>query len=187
MNQEQGGMQLQQNVYVQQDPSNGLGVAGFIVSLVGILTCGLLCPIGLLLSFFGLFKPPRGFAAAGAVIGTIGSLWLSFFGFTLVIGFLGLASVATQVETEAAIAEAVKKIEAHKTERGSLPDSESGQEVIAGLKDGWDNELRYERGSDAEFEVTSAGFDGTFDTADDVSTADSSREPQRTSQVLPPE
>lgn len=41
-------------VVVGQPQSNGLGAAGFIVSLVGFPTCGLLSPIGLLLSFLAL-------------------------------------------------------------------------------------------------------------------------------------
>ena len=79
-------------VAVKQEPSNGMGISGFIVSLVGLLTCGFLCPLGLLLSFLGLFKPPRGLAIAGTVIGAVGSAWLVFFGFALVIGLLGLGS-----------------------------------------------------------------------------------------------
>jgi len=77
----------------RQSQSNGLGIAGFIVSLVGWLTCGLLCPVGLILSVIGLFKQPRGMAIAGSVIGGFGSLFLVFFGFALTVGLLGLKSV----------------------------------------------------------------------------------------------
>ena len=45
--------------------TNGLGLAGFIVSLVGICSGGVLSPIGLVLSIVGLFREPRGFAIAG--------------------------------------------------------------------------------------------------------------------------
>ena len=46
-----------QNVYVDAPPTNGLGTAGFVVSLAGLLcTAGFLSPVGLLLSFFALFK-----------------------------------------------------------------------------------------------------------------------------------
>src|SRR5690348_9132833 len=61
------------HVFVNAQPTNGLGLAGFITSLVGIVTCGVIAPIGLVLSLFGLMKPPRGFAIAGTIIGLIGS------------------------------------------------------------------------------------------------------------------
>src|SRR4051794_20572043 len=71
-------------------PTNGLGIAGFVVSLVGlILTGGILCPIGLLLSLFALFRRPRGFAIAGFIIGIIGSLAL-----IAVLAFFGLMGFA---------------------------------------------------------------------------------------------
>src|SRR3954447_25698103 len=56
---------------VNAPPTNGLGLAGSITSLVGIVTCGVLSPVGLLLSLIGLLKSPRGFAVAGTVLGLI--------------------------------------------------------------------------------------------------------------------
>lgn len=56
--------------------TNGLGTAGFIVSLVGFLSCGFLSPIGLVLSLIALGRQPRGLAIAGFVLGLIGSIWL---------------------------------------------------------------------------------------------------------------
>jgi len=62
----------------QRPPSNGLGVAGFVVSLVGVVaTCGALAPVGLLLSLVAMFKKPRGFAFAGVVLGLIGTVQIS--------------------------------------------------------------------------------------------------------------
>lgn len=74
---------VHQTIVIQQAPSNGLGTSGFVISLIGFLTCGLLCPLGLLLSFFGLFKPPRGQAIAGTILGSLGSLWLFVFGIAI--------------------------------------------------------------------------------------------------------
>ena len=88
------------NVVVQPAPTNGLGIAGFIVSLVGFLSCGLLSPIGFLLSLVGLTKQPRGFAIAGAIIGAIGTLWLFLFGFAMIVALLGLSSAARQIQQE---------------------------------------------------------------------------------------
>lgn len=58
----------------QPQQSNGLGVAGFVISLIGLLLCGgFLCPLGLLLSFIAMFKEPRGMAVAGFLIGLLGT------------------------------------------------------------------------------------------------------------------
>ena len=46
-------------VVVTHPPSNTMGIAGFITSLLGIVSCGVLSPIGLILSVIGLFKQPR--------------------------------------------------------------------------------------------------------------------------------
>lgn len=85
-----------QQVIVQQAASNGLGTAGFVLSLVGLLTCGFLCPLGFLFGLLGMFKPPRGLAIAGTVIGALGSLWLAFFGFALVAGLFGFGSAVNE-------------------------------------------------------------------------------------------
>lgn len=53
--------------------NNSLGVAGLIVSIAGFFTCGMLSPIGLLLSLVGLLKAPRGAAIAGSILGFFGS------------------------------------------------------------------------------------------------------------------
>jgi len=84
-------------VVMKPQPSNSLGLAGFIVSLAGlVVSCGLLCPVGLLLSAVALFKRPRGFALAGFILGLIGSLWLIaafVFGlFAVVLAMLGIAA-----------------------------------------------------------------------------------------------
>ena len=54
------------NVVVQQQPTNSLGLAGLVLSIIGWLTCGLLCIPGAFVSFLGLFsKAPKGLAIAG--------------------------------------------------------------------------------------------------------------------------
>jgi hypothetical protein len=50
--------------YVETKQSNTLGVVGFVLSV----TC-CLAPLGFLLSLIAVFKPPRGFAIAGLLIG----------------------------------------------------------------------------------------------------------------------
>ena len=70
---------VQQHVIIQQmaSPSNGMGTAGFVLGLLGILTSwfivgGGLCLFGLIFSFDGLFKSPRGLAIAGLILSLLG-------------------------------------------------------------------------------------------------------------------
>ncbi|HMN40185.1 MAG TPA: hypothetical protein PKE29_05020 [Phycisphaerales bacterium] len=73
-------------------PTNGLGTAGFIVSLVGLMgTCGVLSPLGMVFSFIALFKRPRGLAIAGFILGLIGSIWLVVAVFVIGIGVIAAA------------------------------------------------------------------------------------------------
>lgn len=93
-------MANEQQVVLMKSESNSLGLAGFILSLIGFFSCGLLSPIGLILSFFGLFKPPRGLAIAGFILGLIGSILLLVmlvFGlFAVVLSAAGLEQAATR-------------------------------------------------------------------------------------------
>ena len=145
-------------------PSNGLGTAGFVVSLVGIPTCGIISPIGLILSLVALRKQPKGLAIAGSIIGGLGSLWLPFFGVAIVAG---IPVVGEMVETQVILVDAAERIEAARTPDGSPPDAAAGAALIADTKDAWGHDLRYET-SDGDFVVRSAGLDGKFGTADDM-------------------
>ena len=90
-----------------QPDENGLGLASFIVSILGLVSAGILSPVGAVMGLIAIRREPRGFAIAGLVIGLVGSIWiclvsalfLAFFG---VMG-VGLASmvmslVYTQIE-----------------------------------------------------------------------------------------
>jgi hypothetical protein len=72
----------------QRQGSNVLGIVGFILSTLGLIVCcvpfvGFIGTIGLILCFIALFRPPRGFAIAGTIIGIIATifavLWLVAF------------------------------------------------------------------------------------------------------------
>ena len=74
--------------------SNGLGTAGFVLSLIAFFVCWIpvidfvVWFLGALFSFIGIFKKPRGLAIAGLVISFIGIIiLLAFFG-----AIIGLAS-----------------------------------------------------------------------------------------------
>jgi hypothetical protein len=149
--------------------SNGLGVAGFIVSLVGIFTAGILCPIGLLLSLLALFRSPRGFAIAGVFVGLLGTLilaaWLAFFG---ILGFTCLNFSKPMLVTSGAIDNAHRKIDIYQaTHNHQFPDAITANGLIAEFHDGWGRPLHYiPRGFG--YAVRSDGADGVTGTEDDL-------------------
>ena len=57
---------------------NGIGTAGFILALIGLIFCWvpvldyILWFLGFLFSFIGVFKKPRGLSIAGLIISCIG-------------------------------------------------------------------------------------------------------------------
>ena len=61
-------------VVVEGNRSNGLGTAGFIIALLGLVFCWvpfvdfILWFLGFLFSFIGMFKSPRGLAIAGFIL-----------------------------------------------------------------------------------------------------------------------
>ena len=160
-------------VYVQSAPapSNGLGVAGFITSIVGIVTCGLLCPIGLILSFIALFRRPRGFAVAGFIVGIVGSmipLVVFLVWGAAVFAMVGLAAVVTSLKTAVSMSTAEDRIHSVYAEHSSLPTDDDGTTMINDLPDQWDHAMRFHRLSPSEYEIRSAGADGVFETPDDI-------------------
>jgi hypothetical protein len=75
---------MEDNITVQKG-KNGLGIAGFIVSLIGLILSWIpvvnivgivLCGIGFLLSFIGLFlkNKKKGLAIVGILLGIAGSI-----------------------------------------------------------------------------------------------------------------
>ena len=143
--------------------TNGLGIGGFVVSLVGILTCGVISPIALILSLVALRRQPRGFAIAGTVIGGVGTLMVAGFA----VAFLAFPEIKQVFETSFAMYKAHTVIESHRGENDALPSDEEGNRLIEDLADGWGNPLRYELDGET-FMVRSAGPDGEFGTPDDI-------------------
>jgi hypothetical protein len=74
-------------IIVQEKKGNGVGTAGFVLALIGLIFCWvpavnwILWILGAILSIVGCFKEPRGLAIAGVVI--------SFIGLILIIAVLG--------------------------------------------------------------------------------------------------
>lgn len=71
---------------------NGIGTAGFILALIGLIFCWvpildwILWFLGVLFSFIGVFKKPRGLAITGLII--------SFIGVIIIITVIGAVAAA---------------------------------------------------------------------------------------------
>lgn len=89
-----------QPIIINQQSSNGIGTAGFVISLVTLLLGWIpvfgwvLWVIGLILSAVGMTKKPRGLAIAGLVISLIGIVFLLVI-FGAIVSAVGLATTAT--------------------------------------------------------------------------------------------
>ncbi len=164
-----------QTYFYQPPQANSLGVAGFVVSLSGMIVClGLICPIGLVLSLIALTMSPRGYAIAGCIIGLLGSI-LGALTILVVSGVIGnglfFNPYFSQSQTSLAIDSASYDIDTHFTNNNStLPDEPSGNTLISAYTDEWGNALKYEPtpGSTTDYAITSPGEDGLFATSDDM-------------------
>jgi hypothetical protein len=163
-------------VVVQQvGRTNGLGIAGFIVSLLGLLgTCGLLSPVGLLLSFIAMFKAPRGFAIAGVVLGLIGSILA-----IIAVFFIGLATIGAAVGIGTALKPAKATMDMLVLARDVQDQLDNGNPMPPDLKslpgvrshqlqDPWGHPYHLVAKKNNEFQIASDGPDGKAGTSDDV-------------------
>ncbi len=152
-----------------QAQSNGLGVAGFVVSLVGLCpTCALIPAVGLTLSLFGLRKRPRGFAIAGVVIGAFG-LCVTLLIYAMVYALLsGATSPEFEVKIEFMLIQA--KLSEQTSKAGSLPKSLGSLGLPSSfIEDPWDNPYVYAVDpSGTSFTLSSSGPDGIPGNSDDL-------------------
>lgn len=154
---------------------NGLGIAGFVVSLVGLLfgffTCGLVPLVGTVLSAVGLRKEPRGLAIAGLVLGVIGLITTPLLGIGLMVPALNKAHQhAEQVKAASQTAQVGRDVLAATQRQGKLPAS-AAQAVsdTALLTDPWGGTIILRpTGTGDGFHVVSPGKDGIIDTPDDI-------------------
>ncbi|MEZ6318575.1 MAG: type II secretion system protein GspG [Phycisphaerales bacterium] len=166
-----------QTVVIHRAPSNGLGVAGFVISLLGLLMCGLIAPLGMLLSFIAMFKKPNGLAIAGFIIGLIGSVWILVL--VVLVGIMGMAVVGAGVagalgmsSLEVAIDQAMiaQQVDAYRQNNGHVPSTLGilglDQET---LDDPWGKPYRYAPDATGDgYSLSSDGPDGVEGTADDI-------------------
>lgn len=160
-------------------PSNGVGLAGFICSLVGLLVCLPLAPVGLVLSIFGLRREPRGFAIAGLVLGLLGTLpviafivLIAFMGGIMAAGGAVLASLgAGQLGATLEMGQIAAELIQQRQRQGSYPAdlaalAASDPDLV---EDPWGSPYRYTLSADAKsFTLTSDGPDKAPGTPDDV-------------------
>lgn len=152
---------------------NLMGAWGFGISLFGLLfTFGLLCPLGFLISFFGMFSPKRGLAMAGLILGGLGSLFVA-----AGIGTLAIAAntfhhyrveVPKIAKTHDVLNTACVEIETYRQENGNLPEGIEGNKLVLKFEDAFGNSVRYEPEDNGNYGIRSAGLDGKFDTDDDL-------------------
>ncbi|MCH8270058.1 MAG: type II secretion system protein GspG [Planctomycetes bacterium] len=158
--------------------TNGLGVAGFVVSLLGLVSCGLISPIGLVMSAVAMKREPKGLAIAGFVIGLIGSLWLiPLFAFGLLGVFLpaiGAALVAAdKVDASVEMSSISVEVRAYVNENGSPPEALGELSLDTDLQtDPWGNPYRYLVDESGTWTLSSDGADGVAGTDDDIHSGD---------------
>jgi hypothetical protein len=143
---------------------NKLGTAGFITSIVGWGTCGFLCPFGVILSLFSVFKQPRKMAIAGLIIGVLGcipmAIILSMFVFVSTIAEVG---AQTMMQMQASLV-----IDAALAKDGVLPDDNAGNLLLTGFANDHETAIRYARIDDNSYSLRFAGSDHVLDTQDDA-------------------
>lgn len=171
--------------------TNVLGIAGFVVSLVGLCSAGILSPIGLIMSLVALGKRPKGFAIAGVVLGALGScgiiLGLIMLPLVLIAAGLALAAAGAvgiagalsgvggpEIEAQFDAAFLTMNVEQYYNDNGSYPMTlaEGTQKLDASSKlrtDHWGNPYLYMVAPDrTKFWIFSAGPDGIAGSADDI-------------------
>lgn len=158
--------------YPQTPPpqENGWGLAGFVVSIAGLIFCGIPSIVGLVLSAIGLRKEPRGFAIAGVAIGLLGILEIVCFCVFLLtvyraaesgIGALKGLTIQMQLEHEAEL------IGNEWENKSRVPTQAEGDDLLAGKRDAIGNSIVYETDGNS-FSLRSAGPDGILETDDDT-------------------
>lgn len=165
---------------------DSFGIAGFIMSLLGILgTCSgvgfclFLCPIGLFFSIIAARKSLRGFALAGLVLGGIGTFGcgiLFVLAMVLGIGFLAILGISFFwiVPSAGEQLDNIRKISNEvqfwkEANKNLLPSDEQGDEIISYLlkpneKEKYDYDLLDEK----RYKISSSGLDWFIGNGNDI-------------------
>jgi general secretion pathway protein G len=167
--------------YQQVRQANGLGVAAFICSLVGLFTGGILSPIGLILSLVALGRQPRGMAVAGLILGLLGTcggivlvIVILAFGLAVALAAVGIFAFTQSERIELTADMAKIAVAAEEFKRDNRDVAPAGVEVLnlepSTLNDPWGHPYRYILvAEEPGYDVISDGQDGKAGTPDDVS------------------
>jgi hypothetical protein len=171
-------------VVMQVPQSNGLGIFGFFVALIGLFVpTGIVAMLGLVLSLAAIGRAPRGFATMGVILGLIGTIfWLALMGIAILVAVVGAFAVAifaavgfvlTQPEVVEVTTDMVNvaiAIEEHRQDHDELPAGIGALALSVSTRtDPWGTVYRVvPADDDPGYDVISAGPDATFDNDDDI-------------------
>ncbi len=147
---------------------NPTGLAGFVLSLVGLTCCGPLSLVSLIVSLVALRREPKGLAIAGVAISLVSLVMNLVFAvigyFTLAMMGHGSAGAGLELIVDYAI------IDVEIQENGSMPASLDELSLPADrATDPWGNPYEYSVFPDGgDYKLISLGPDGTLGTSDDV-------------------
>jgi len=158
-------------VFVQGAESNGLGIAGFVLSLLGLVSCGLFGPLGFLVSLFGLAYRPRGLAVAGLVLGGLTTGIFAFFGFallsTMFAAITGIQIAANEASNSLRMTASNMRVINEFKEFGAIPSTTKGKDLVNADREGSQPFTGYQRVDEFRYKLTVAGPDGELGTEDD--------------------
>ena len=154
---------------LEPQPTNGMGVAGFVTSIAGIATCGLLAIFGVILSGIGLRKEPKGFAIAGLVLGLVGLLELvAAVGLVILVtrAVDGVKTIAGQAMAQVEMFQIAVEIGQQWKSTNRLPTQTEGDLLVKKQSGISTTPIHYETDG-TTFSLRNYGLDGQANTPDD--------------------
>ena len=149
---------------------NGFGLAGFIVSIAGLLLCGIPSIFAVVLSLIGLRKEPKGLAIAGLLIGLVGLAEAALAGFLAFSAYELAQDAGTffqEFGIEVQLYEHANAIGDEWESNSRIPTQAEGEAILLGKRDSIGNQIVYETDGNS-FSLRTAGADGTLDSEDDI-------------------
>ena len=155
-----------------------LALIGLIFSLLGFLSCGLISPVGLVISIIAFIRRRGRVALIGIIVGALGSCGggcccAGIFGAlgSAASGAVALAEmVGPEFSTGVRMGVIEWRIGEYERESNRLPDSLEELDLPADERvDGWGRAWQFHlHRREPGYELRSAGPDGQFDTDDDA-------------------